>query len=52
MSPPKNKRKTPQRCIPYAPTLRAYPDKHDTWMHKQLIAVQGQGQNYGEVFFR
>lgn len=53
MLPPIEKRQTPQPWIMYAPTLPAYPDSHEKWMHEQFIAagiaVAGidAGESYG-----
>jgi dipeptidyl aminopeptidase/acylaminoacyl peptidase len=51
--PEKDKRKTPQPWVFYAPTLPGYPDSHEKWMHEQFlaagIAVAGidVGESYG-----
>ncbi len=51
--PAAEKRKTPQPWVLYAPTLPAYPDEHERWMHEQFleagIAVAGidVGEAYG-----
>jgi pimeloyl-ACP methyl ester carboxylesterase len=51
--PPKEKQTTPQPWIFYAPTLPAYPDGAERWMHESFleagIAVAGidVGENYG-----
>lgn len=51
--PEPEKRQTPQPWILYAPTLPAYPDSHEKWMHQQFldagIAVAGidMGEAYG-----
>ena len=37
--PPEEKRQTPQPWIMYAPTLPAYPDSHEKWMHEQFLAA-------------
>ncbi len=51
--PPMEKRQNPQPWIMYAPTLPAYPDNHEKWMHEQFlqagVAVAGidAGESYG-----
>ncbi|MFG0333766.1 MAG: prolyl oligopeptidase family serine peptidase [Maioricimonas sp. JB049] len=51
--PPEEKRSSPQPWIMYAPTLPAYPDSHEKWMHEQFleagVAVAGidAGEAYG-----
>ncbi|NBR05467.1 MAG: alpha/beta hydrolase [Planctomycetes bacterium] len=51
--PDESKRSSPQPWIIYAPTLPAYPDQHEKWMHEQFlnagIAVAGidVGEGYG-----
>jgi acetyl esterase/lipase len=51
--PEKAKRKSPQPWVMYGPTLPAYPDIHEKWMHQQFldagIAVAGidVGEAYG-----
>src|SRR5262249_34214384 len=51
--PPEAKRSSPQPWVMYAPTLPAYPDSHEKWMHEQFleagIAVAGidVGEAYG-----
>ena len=51
--PPEAKRQKPQPWIMYAPTLPAYPDSHEKWMHEQFldagVAVAGidAGEAYG-----
>lgn len=53
LKPPANQRSQPQPWVFYAPTLRAYPDKAEEWMHRQFlkagIAVAGidVGEAYG-----
>ena len=37
--PAEDKRQTPQPWIFYAPTLPAYPDQHEKWMHEQFLAA-------------
>jgi len=43
--PPADRRHQPQPWVMYAPTLPAYPDSHEQWMHQQFldagIAVAG-----------
>lgn len=52
--PTAEKTTTPQPWVFYAPTLPAYPDKHEEWMHRQFltagIAIAGidVGEAYGE----
>jgi dipeptidyl aminopeptidase/acylaminoacyl peptidase len=50
--PPKEKRQTPQPWIMYAPTLPAYPDVHEKWMHEQFLAagVAVAGIDAGEAY--
>lgn len=51
--PSSEKRQSPQPWIMYAPTLPAYPDSHEKWMHEQFleagVAVAGidAGEAYG-----
>jgi len=51
--PPEEKRQQPQPWVMYGPTLPAYPDSHEKWMHEQFleagIAVAGidAGEAYG-----
>ncbi len=51
--PPMEKRQNPQPWIMYAPTLPAYPDNHEKWMHEKFlkagVAVAGidAGEAYG-----
>jgi len=51
--PEKAKRKSPQPWVMYGPTLPAYPDIHEKWMHQQFldagIAIAGidVGEAYG-----
>lgn len=51
--PEQEKRKSPQPWVMYGPTLPAYPDIHEKWMHQQFldagIAVAGidVGEAYG-----
>jgi hypothetical protein len=37
--PAEEKRQQPQPWIMYAPTLPAYPDSHEKWMHEQFLAA-------------
>lgn len=37
--PPEELRSSPQPWVMYAPTLPAYPDEHEKWMHEQLLAA-------------
>src|SRR4051812_25594500 len=37
--PPEAKRTQPQPWIFYAPTLPAYPDEAERWMHEQFLAA-------------
>jgi alpha-beta hydrolase superfamily lysophospholipase len=50
--PPEAKRQTPQPWIMYAPTLPAYPDSHEKWMHEQFLAagVAVAGIDAGEAY--
>lgn len=50
--PPEEKRRTPQPWIMYAPTLPAYPDSHERWMHEQFLAagVAVAGIDAGEAY--
>jgi alpha-beta hydrolase superfamily lysophospholipase len=50
--PPEEKRRTPQPWILYAPTLPAYPDSHEKWMHEQFLAagVAVAGIDVGEAY--
>ncbi len=51
--PEPENRKTPQPWVFYAPTLPAYPDSHEKWMHERFlqagVAVAGidVGEGYG-----
>ncbi len=53
LHPARANKAKPKPWILYAPTLPAYPDKHEKWMHKQFlaagIAVAGidVGESYG-----
>jgi acetyl esterase/lipase len=35
--PEKAQRKSPQPWVMYGPTLPAYPDRHEKWMHQQFL---------------
>ncbi|WP_406695488.1 prolyl oligopeptidase family serine peptidase [Singulisphaera sp. Ch08] len=50
--PAKAKRQTPQPWILYAPTLPAYPDLHEKWMHEQFLnaGVAVAGIDVGEAY--
>ena len=50
--PPEHLRKSPQPWIHYAPTLPAYPDSHEKWMHEQFLAagVAVAGIDAGEAY--
>src|SRR5687768_16261414 len=50
--PAESKRAKPQPWIFYAPTLPAYPDKHEKWMHEQFLAagVAVAGVDVGEAY--
>jgi alpha-beta hydrolase superfamily lysophospholipase len=50
--PPKSQRQEPQPWIMYAPTLAAYPDAHEKWMHEQFLAagVAVAGIDVGEAY--
>ena len=50
--PPEEKRQNPQPWIMYAPTLPAYPDSHEKWMHEQFLAagVAVAGIDAGEAY--
>lgn len=52
MWPPAESRRTPQPWVLYAPTLPAYPDRHEQWMHEQLLAagVAVAGIDVGEAY--
>lgn len=45
-------RKTPQPWIFYAPSLAAYPDTHERWMHEQFLkaGVAVAGVDVGEAY--
>lgn len=50
--PPEDRRQTPQPWIMYAPTLPAYPDSHEKWMHEQFLqaGVAVAGIDVGEAY--
>ncbi len=50
--PPAEKRATPQPWIFYAPTLPAYPDGAERWMHEQFLAagIAVAGVDAGEAY--
>jgi alpha-beta hydrolase superfamily lysophospholipase len=50
--PPEEKRTLPQPWILYGPTLPAYPDNHERWMHEQFLAagVAVAGIDVGESY--
>lgn len=50
--PTEEKRQTPQPWIMYAPTLPAYPDQHEKWMHEQFVAagIAVAGIDVGEAY--
>jgi alpha-beta hydrolase superfamily lysophospholipase len=50
--PPESQRQKPQPWIMYAPTLAAYPDNHEKWMHEQFLAagVAVAGIDVGEAY--
>lgn len=50
--PPAEKRATPQPWIFYAPTLPAYPDGAERWMHEQFLAagIAVAGVDVGEAY--
>ncbi len=50
--PPEEKQQTPQPWIMYAPTLPAYPDSHEKWMHEQFLAagIAVAGIDAGEAY--
>lgn len=50
--PPEAKRAQPQPWIFYAPTLPAYPDEAERWMHEQFLAagVAVAGVDAGEAY--
>jgi len=50
--PPEELRQSPQPWVLYAPTLPAYPDHHERWMHEQFLAagVAVAGIDAGEAY--
>lgn len=50
--PPEPLRRSPQPWIHYAPTLPAYPDSHERWMHGQFLAagIAVAGIDAGEAY--
>lgn len=50
--PPEEKRRQPQPWIFYAPTLPAYPDEAERWMHEQFLAagIAVAGVDVGEAY--
>lgn len=50
--PPAELRRSPQPWILYGPTLPAYPDHHERWMHEQFLAagVAVAGIDAGEAY--
>lgn len=52
LTPPKEKQSQPQPWVFYAPTLPAYPDVHEKWMHEQFLAagIAVAGIDVGESF--
>lgn len=50
--PPEKKRAKPQPWIFYAPTLPAYPDEAERWMHEQFLAagIAVAGIDVGEAY--
>lgn len=50
--PPEAKRSTPQPWVMYAPTLAAYPDSHEKWMHQQFVdaGIAVAGVDVGEAY--
>jgi hypothetical protein len=50
--PEESKRTKPQPWVFYAPTLPAYPDSHEKWMHEQFLAagVAVAGIDVGEGY--
>jgi dipeptidyl aminopeptidase/acylaminoacyl peptidase len=50
--PPEELRTSPQPWVMYAPTLPAYPDEHEKWMHEKLLAagVAVAGIDAGEAY--
>lgn len=50
--PPAEKRSTPQPWVMYAPTLPAYPDAHEKWMHERFLeaGIAVAGVDVGEAY--
>ncbi|HSH94591.1 MAG TPA: prolyl oligopeptidase family serine peptidase [Roseimicrobium sp.] len=50
--PPASKRTSPQPWILYSPTLPAYPDEAERWMHEQFLAagIAVVGVDIGEAY--
>ncbi len=50
--PEEDKRREPQPWVLYAPTLPAYPDQHEKWMHQQLVdaGIAVAGIDVGEAY--
>ena len=50
--PEESQRVSPQPWVMYAPTLPAYPDRHEQWMHEQFVAagVAVAGIDVGEAY--
>lgn len=50
--PPQEKRRNPQPWIFYAPTLPAYPDEAEKWMHERFLAagIAVAGIDCGEAY--
>ncbi|MEZ5943433.1 MAG: prolyl oligopeptidase family serine peptidase [Planctomycetaceae bacterium] len=52
MWPEESKRQSPQPWVMYGPTLPAYPDIHEKWMHEQFLAagIAVAGVDVGEAY--
>jgi pimeloyl-ACP methyl ester carboxylesterase len=50
--PAAGKRSTPQPWVMYAPTLAAFPDVHEQWMHQQFLdeGIAVAGLDVGEAY--
>lgn len=50
--PAKEKRSVPQPWVMYAPTLAAYPDNHEKWMHQRFVdaGIAVAGVDVGEAY--
>ena len=50
--PPAEKRTSPQPWVMYAPTLPAYPDIHEKWMHERFLqaGIAVAGVDVGEAY--